>query len=244
MNKTAVIQARLGSTRLPGKVLKDLAGRPMIERQLARLRRCQLIDEIVLATSLSSSDDDLDRWARSQGLRCIRGSEADVLSRYVLAARASNADIVVRVTADCPLIDPVLTDRVIGGLLEKPGAWDYASNVVERTLPRGLDVEAFFRIALERIHRMAQSGPAREHVTRYLLVEHPEKFRIRSIKERDDHSDLRWCVDTIDDFRMVERLYRDLDLANTIRPYREILSYVRTHPDIPAINSHVEQKAT
>jgi spore coat polysaccharide biosynthesis protein SpsF len=149
---------------------------------------------------------------------------------------------VVRVTADCPLIDPAESDRVVRELRERAGEADYASNVRRRTYPRGLDTEAFYRDVLDRMDRRGRSTPSREHVTWYLHREQPSLFSIHSVEDAQDNSDLRWTVDTPADLAMVRRLYADLDLGSSVRPYREILAHVRAHPAIAAMNAEIAQK--
>ena len=173
MKRVIVLQARMTSTRLPGKVLMDVAGRPMLAQQLRRLARCKQADEILVATTTNATDDPVVAVARAEGARWFRGSETDVLARYVEASREAKADLVVRVTADCPLIDPEESDRVIEALMAHQERCDYASNVVRRTYPQGLDTEAMYADALERLDRLAQSSPAREHVTYFILNDHP-----------------------------------------------------------------------
>ena len=169
------------STRLPGKVLADVAGRPMLERQLERLARCATPTRSSLAITTNADDDPLAELAQRLGYGVHRGSEHDVLSRYAGAAAAFRADVVVRVTSDCPLIDPEQTDAVIEALTSEV---DYAANVLERRLPRGLDTEALWRDVLDRCDRMATSTPAREHVTWHIHTEHPERFVLRSVRGR------------------------------------------------------------
>lgn len=242
MRRVVIVQARIASTRLPGKVLMDLAGRPMLAQQLRRLRRCRRADEVVVAATVSPADDAIQALAESEGLRCHRGSSDDVLSRYVGAAREAAADIVVRVTSDCPLIDPGETDRVIAALEEGGASLDYASNVVRRTFPRGLDTEALTSEALARMDRLASSPAAREHVTLFLRNERPDLFRVRSVTDAQDNSDLRWTVDTAADLEMVRRLYAALDLGANPAPYAAVLAYVRKHPELAALNAGVPQK--
>jgi spore coat polysaccharide biosynthesis protein SpsF len=239
MRRVLIVQARMTSTRLPGKVLEDLAGRPMLARQLGRLRACRNVDELVVATTTNATDDPLVALADAEGARWFRGSEHDVLSRYAGAAREAAADVVVRVTSDCPLIDPDEVDVVIAAL--EPGI-DYAANIIERRLPQGLDTEALWRDVLERMDRIASSVPAREHVTWFCRDERPELFVNRSVVRPYDASDLRWTVDTPDDLALVRRLYTELGLAERPRPLGEILAHVRAHPDLQAINAHVQQK--
>lgn len=242
MSTVVVVQARMTSTRLPGKVLMDLAGRPLLERQLQRLARCGLVDEIVLAVTTNPADEPLVDLARRLGLRWYRGSEHDVLSRYLGAAREAQAELVVRVTSDCPLIDPVETDAVIAALQERRVTCDYASNALEPSLPRGLDCEALWRDVLERAARMATSPAAREHVTWFCYRERPELFGLHSVRRPFDAHDLRWTVDTPDDLTAVRRLYDELALADRYVGVAELIAYVRTHPELAAINAHVVQK--
>jgi spore coat polysaccharide biosynthesis protein SpsF len=232
----------MSSTRLPGKVLMDLAGRPLLEPQLERLERCARADDIVLAMTENPGDEPLVALAERRGLRWYRGSEHDVLSRYAGAAREADADLVVRVTSDCPLIDPDETDAVIAALEVRRTTADYASNRLEPHLPRGLDVEALWRDALERADRLATSRPAREHVTWFCYEERPDLFELHSGRRPVDAHDLRWTVDTADDLAMVRRLYDDLGLAERPVALADVIAYVRAHPEIAAINSHIEQK--
>lgn len=236
MKRVIIVQARMTSTRLPGKVLMDLAGRPLLVQQLRRLRCCHSVDEIVIATTTNGTDDPLVTLADTEGVRWFRGSKHDVLSRYVSAARESHADIVVRVTADCPLIDPQVIDWVIQELESHSASCDYAANVVQRTFPRGLDTEALFRDVLERLDRLARSEPAREHVTSYLRWEHPELFLIRSVTDVADNSDLHWTVDTFEDLTLVRDIYEALHLDQRVLSYRDILAYVRKHPHLITLN--------
>jgi spore coat polysaccharide biosynthesis protein SpsF len=166
------------------------------------------------------------------------------LERYVGAARESKADVIVRVTADCPLIDPMITDQVIETLEIRPAEIDYAANIVEghRTYPRGLDTEVFFRDTLERVYRLARTEPSVEHVTYFIRSERPDLFLIQPVTDLEDNSDLRWCVDESEDMDMVRRLYQELQLEQHSHSYQEILSYVRAHPDISAMNTRVRQK--
>lgn len=230
------------STRLPGKVMMDLSGRPMLERQLERLRRCALVDEIVLAVTTNPEDDPLVELARRLDARWYRGSEHDVLSRYLGAAREAEADLVVRVTSDCPVIDPRETDVVVGELEERRTTADYASNTLEPHLPRGLDTEALWADVLERVARMATSAPAREHVTWFCYSERPDLFSVHSVRRPFDAHDLRWTVDTAEDLAVVRRLYSDLGLAERDVALKEIIAHVRAHPELKAINADIVQK--
>ncbi len=212
----------------------------MLSQQLARLRGCRSVDSIVVATTTNAADDAVVALARLEGLSWFRGSEDDVLSRMLGAAVQEQAEIVVRVTADCPLIDPTLIDAVIHVLTEHRAACDYVSNVQERTYPRGLDVEAFFMDTLQRFDRLAVTPRSREHVTTVLREEYPELFLTRSVKDREDNSDLRWTVDTETDLKLVRYLYDELGLANNRLGYEAILAYIRQHPELERLNAGIE----
>jgi spore coat polysaccharide biosynthesis protein SpsF len=238
MKRVFIIQARMTSTRLPGKILMDLDGAPMLKRQLDRLKRCRTADKIVVACTTNATDEPIAALCAREGVPVFRGSESDVLSRYIGAAREAEADIVVRVTSDCPLISPEICDKVVDAV----GGADYASNTLKRTYPRGLDCEAFTRAALEKAAAEATSAPAHEHVTWYIHTEARTRFHMRSIEDSNDHSALRWTVDQSEDLAMVRRLWSELKLSDNIRTYREILAYALSHPEISALNAAVEQK--
>lgn len=242
MKTVAIVQARMTSTRLPGKVLADLVGAPMLERELARVRNAKTIDEVVVATTTNTTDEPVASLCARLDVGCFRGSEDDVLGRYLGAAAEANADVIVRITADCPLIDPDIIDGVVRALCDE--GTDYASNVLTRTYPRGLDVEALTRTALERCGALASSRPAREHVTWVIHSEAPEKFTRASVVAKANAADLRWTVDTPEDLAMVRRVYEGLGLAERSIAYPEILAWVRAHPEVVAINASVEQKRT
>ncbi len=240
MKKVAIVQARMTSSRLPGKVLVDLDGAPMLAQELRRLRRATLIDEIVVATTANATDDPVETLAAAEGARVFRGDEHDVLDRFVGAARMVKADLVVRVTGDCPLIDPAVVDRVVARAIDRDNPCDYASNTITRTYPRGLDTEALHRDVLERIARMATSTPAREHVTYFLHREHPELFVSCQITRDSDASDLRWTVDTDEDLALIRRMWSELGAGDISTD--ELIDKVRARPELIALNSHVEQK--
>ncbi|HEX4148346.1 MAG TPA: glycosyltransferase family protein, partial [Pirellulales bacterium] len=227
MKRVIVVQARVRSTRLPGKVLLDLAGRPMLERQLERLKQCRAADDIIVATTRHGDDRPIVSLAGRVGVRWFRGSADDVLRRYVDAASQTQAEVVVRITSDCPLIDPVVTDRVIRELCAQPVHCDYASNVVRRTFPRGLDTEAMFADTLWRIDRLASSPHEREHVTIVPRSPRASLFLTRDVLDERDNSDLRWTVDTPEDLAMIREVYQELELADRMLPYGEVLAYVR-----------------
>lgn len=200
----AILQARMTSTRLPGKVMKPILGMPMIGRHIERLNRCESLDRIVVATSRDPSDDGLAAYCESLGVRIFRGPLDDVLSRFAGAAIANGAGHVVRLTADCPLADPGVIDACVWRHVET-GA-DYTSNTIERSYPDGLDVEVMTVAALKTMQAEAKDPYEREHVTPF-LYRHPERFRIAQLVQSAQRSDRRWTVDTPEDFEFVSRVF-------------------------------------
>lgn len=237
MTVVAIIQARMGSTRLPGKVLLDLAGEPMLARVVSRVRRSRLVDEVLVATTTEKPDDALAALCAERGWLCFRGSESDVLDRYYQAARSRGAEVVVRITSDCPLIDPAIIDSAIEGL--KLQQADYCANVIRRTYPRGLDVEAFLFATLETAWREAHRPEWREHVTPFIL-QNPGRFALTNLSSDENHSDLRWTVDTPEDFDLVRRIYEHF--ARDDFSWKEALALLIQHPQWNEINRHIEQK--
>ncbi len=211
MKVVGIIQARMSSTRLPGKILKDLCGRSVLAHDVIRLRAARLVDEVVVATTDQAVDDAVAAEAERCGALVFRGSEQDVLSRYCLAARAAEADVVVRMTSDCPLFDPVLLDAMLEEFLSAlRGAqpFDYYSNTLNtRTYPTGLDAEIFTRQALERAHTEATEPYQREHVTPY-FYQNPQLFHLGGMSAAVDHSGHRWTLDTPDDWRLINAIYQ------------------------------------
>ena len=238
MTTVAIIQARLDSSRLPGKVLADLGGAPMLDRVIARAAACPAIGRIVVATTDRPLDDAIADRARDLDCEVYRGSANDVLGRYVGAARASGAHVVVRLTADCPLLDPQVIGAVIAALR---GDVDYASNTHARTFPRGLDVEAFHADVLVRLDRAAHSDAAREHVTAFVM-ERPDLFSVCQVVSPRDDSDLRLTVDTPEDLALVRAIHAGLRLDHRIVPYRDVVSWLRARPAVREVNAHVVQR--
>ena len=242
MKRVAIVQARMTSVRLPGKVLMDIEGRPMLDRVVDRVRRCEELDEIVVATTINQEDDPIVERCKGLDVRWHRGSELDVLGRYVEAAEITKADLVVRFTADCPLIDPGVADSVMRAASASASLCDYASNTVERTFPRGLDTEALFADVLMRTARLASSVPAREHVTWFIHQERPDLFIRRDVVDGVDNSDLRWTVDTADDLALVREMYARLNLDEQDVSLAKLVDVVRTDPRLLGLNAHVRQK--
>ena len=243
MKIVIIVQARMGSTRLPGKVMRTLAGRPMLDHVLDRLERVAGADEVVVATTEQEHDQaivDLVGARPSIGLFC--GSEHDVLARYHAAAQQYGADVVVRITADCPLIAPSVVDRCIEVFRSRAGSIDYVTTGMRRTYPRGLDTEVLNFQALDAAHREATEDWDREHVTAF-VYKRPERFRLLSVEDDADHSHLRWTVDTPEDFEFVSRIYDALYSSNPRFDYHDVLALLARHPSWSDINRHVRQKS-
>lgn len=236
----AIIQARIGSTRLPGKALLDIAGRPMLLHVIERMQRSEEIDKIVVATTHNERDDEIEDFCKKHEVSFYRGSENDVLDRYYQCAKEYAADIVVRVTSDCPLIDPRVVDMVINEY--KKGESDYSSNIVERTYPRGMDVEVFSFKALAKAHREAHEDYQREHVTPF-IHENPEKFILTNVLGDEDFSRYRITVDTPEDMEMVSRLYiKVFDDIGSSYGYMDLVNALAADSELLSINSGIEQK--
>ena len=235
----AIIQARMGSARLPGKVLMDLAGETVLSRVTGRVCRARLIDEILVATTDHVADDAIVDECRLRSVAFFRGSEDDVLDRYFKAAKSSNADVVVRITSDCPLIDPEITDITIRAFLEQGP--DYASNALVRTYPRGLDTEVITMGALERSWGLAAEPHQRAHVTPY-IYEHAQEFKILSVTGDTDHSDHRWTLDTREDLEFIRAIYRRMRGKENFG-WQEILTLLEHEPELMELNRSVVQKA-
>ncbi len=236
--RVMIVQARMGSSRLPGKVLRPIAGKPMLAWQLDQLRTARRCDRMVVATTRNPADDALEGLCRERGISCYRGSENDVLGRFAEAARAFDARTVVRICGDCPLMDPVVVDAVIACYGQGPAA-DYVSNTCEKTFPLGCGAEVFSREALDTADAEARGLVEREHVTPFFYL-HPERFRIRQYKQERDESQWRWTVDTPEDFEFVSRI---LSVIGPRHPFRkeDVLAVLDQHPEWREINAHVQQ---
>jgi spore coat polysaccharide biosynthesis protein SpsF (cytidylyltransferase family) len=233
----AVVQARLGSTRLPGKALAPVAGRPMLAHVLARAAAVPGVDRVVLATTVSPEDDALVEVARGAGAAWVRGSAEDVLDRFRSAIEAHPADAVVRVTGDCPLLDPAVSGLVLAEYLRRPDALDYASNVHPPTYPDGLDTEVVSRAALEAAWREARLGSDREHVTPFIWRQ-PGRFRLASVAGAPDLSGLRWTVDDARDLALVRAVHDALAPdGRRLFGLGEVLDLLRARPDLTSINA-------
>jgi spore coat polysaccharide biosynthesis protein SpsF len=239
MSTLAIIQARMGSRRLPGKVLLDLGGATVLARVVRRLARSEQISQIVVATTGAPADEAIVSECQRLQVSYFRGSEDDVLDRYYQAARSHPAGAVVRVTSDCPLIDPKLVDETIRVFRDNRA--DYASNVFPRTYPRGLDTEVFTSAALERAWREAREPSEREHVTPF-FYEHPEIFRLSSVSGDVDHSHYRWTLDTPEDLELLRAIYSRFDNHGDFS-WQDVIALMEREPDLAELNSQVLQKS-
>ena len=237
----AIVQARMGSTRLPGKVLLDLAGKPMLVRDVERILRADNVDDVVVATTTKTEDDKIISLCRDYGWSCFRGSENDVLDRYYQAAREFHAKTIVRITSDCPLIEPTVVDQLIEKFFELEPNIDYVSNIFPlRTYPRGLDSEVMSFSTLERCWKEEKNPAYREHVTPY-IHHHPDRFGISELNNEQDLSSLRWTVDTPEDFEFVSQIYHYLGEREF--SWTHILALLQKHPELLEINKEIIQKA-
>lgn len=231
----------MGASRLPGKPLKEVMGRPLLSYQLERLRASKLANKIIVATTIDPSDHAIEQLCQKEGIACFRGNALDVLDRYYQAAKFYGADVIVRITGDCPLIDPQIVDQVIKYYLDSLPQYDYVSNSLERTYPRGLDTEVFSFELLEQAAKQAKNQEEREHVTPY-FYQHPERFSLGSVKQGIDLSFHRWTVDTPEDLRLISQILMELYPQKSAFDTQDILKAFENHPDWIKINAHIVQK--
>lgn len=239
MRIVGIIQARVGSTRLPGKVLADIGGQTMLERVVQRVRRSTLINRTIVATTHGPADASVLKQCRALAVDAFCGSEEDVLDRYYKAAQAHNAEAVVRITSDCPLIDPGVIDEVLRLFLAERA--DYAWNDTPVSYPRGLDVEVMTIEALTQARKEAVEPRERAHVTPF-IYRNPELFRIVKLTTGADYSNHRWTVDTAKDLDLVRAVYDRLGSSGDFG-WREVLRLLSDEPELMLLNSGVRQKA-
>lgn len=237
MKAVAIIQARMGSTRLPGKVMMPLAGVPVIKQVYSRVSMIEGLSGVLVATSTLDKDDRLAEYCANQEIPVFRGSEDDVLDRYVQAARQVDADVVMRITADCPFIDPRVSTRVLELVLDNPDC-DYADNITPVSYPDGLDTEVVRRATLERLGEQCDEPEDREHVLTY-IHKHPEAFATMAINAPVDHSTHRWTLDRPEDFEMLSQVADKLNESGLFGYHEEILKILDDHPAIRKINAHL-----
>jgi spore coat polysaccharide biosynthesis protein SpsF len=241
MNIVTVIQARRGSTRLPDKVMLPLAGAPLLVRMAERVRAARLAGTVVVATTTDAHDDAVEVLCEAAGLTCFRGHPTDLLDRHYQAGRAYGADVVLKIPSDCPLIDPAVIDRTIARFLERPGTFDFVSNLHPPTYPDGNDVEIMPMAVLETAWREAEKPHEREHTTPFIW-DRPERFRLGNVAWESglDYSmSHRFTIDYREDYEFIRAVFEELYAENPLFGLADILRLLEEKPEIYAINAHL-----
>jgi len=233
---SAIVQARMSSTRLPRKTLAIIAGKPMLAHVIERLKGARLLQGVVVATTTNQADDAIVELAEKLRVYVFRGSEDDVLDRYYQAFRKYPADVIVRVSSDCALADPHVVDKVVSHYLRDD--YDYVSNTLKRTYPDGLDVEVFSFKALEKAWQETKWASEREHVTSYIF-KNPDKFKLANVENEVNLSHFRWTVDQKEDLKFVRQVYKHLYKEGQVFYMEDILELLREHPDLKKINQGI-----
>ena len=239
MKVNAIIQARCGSTRFPKKIFVNIDGKPLLWHVVSRLKYTEMIDDIIVATTIDSKDDEVEAWCKKEDIYVFRGSENDVLNRYYKASRQFPSDIVVRITADDPFKEPEIIDKVIKKIIEEN--YDLTTNNYPPSFPEGLDCEAFRFGLLEEMEKLVTDVFEREHVTQY-IYHNPDKYRIGNVSSDVNLSSYRWTIDSKEDYEMVKAIYESRkDGACGILRLDEILEILSKNPEIKNINSKVKR---
>ena len=238
-----IVQARMNSTRLPGKILKKIMGKPLLEYQIQRLKRVRNADDVVIATTVNKADDLIVDLCKNLGCKFFRGSENDVLLRYVESAKKFNADLIVRINSDCPLIDPLVVERIIDYFLSDLNNYDYVSNILEVGYPIGFHTEVFSIGAIMKANNNSTNNLEREHVTPY-IYRNPNLFNLASITLDHDLSEYRLTVDYPEDFLLIKNV---IEVLYPIKPnfdMDDIILFLEEHPDIKNINKGIQKLQT
>lgn len=239
----AVIQARMSSSRLPGKVILPLCDKPLLLHVVERTARAKFLDQVVVATSTDVSDDIVEDLCGDSNVSCFRGNLENVLDRFIQAGKTFSATHIVRISADSPLMDAEAIDRVIEAFTD---GVDYVSNVLERTLPRGLCNEMVSLAILEEISRLNLLPHHKEHVTPF-IYEHPERYKLVNVESKDErlrHPEWRWCVDELADYKLVRQIFETLYPKQANFNSYDVAALLEKHPEIININSGIAQKPT
>jgi len=234
MNIVAVIQARMSSSRLPGKVMLDLAGKSVIEHVCIRLKKCKTISNIVIATSTDPSDDIIERWCTDHNVNYYRGSLNDVLDRYYQTAKVYHADAIVRITSDCPLIDPFIVDEVVENFIK--GNYDFYG--LSGNFPDGLDCTVFGFEAIRKAWKEASLPSEREHVGPY-IENHPETFKNGGLIKFNNLSHYRWTLDEPKDYDFLKTIFSNLYINEKVFLSNEIIDFIEKNPSVMTINSNI-----
>lgn len=237
-NVLCIVQARLNSTRLPGKVLLPLKNRPVIEHVFNQLSFATKLNNIILATSTEESDNKLEVWAINNSKEIFRGNLNDVLERYYFAAKKYNGDIIVRITGDCPLIDPKIVDTVVNEFVE--GGFDYFSNTINPTFPDGLDTEVFSYDALETTYFNAKLKSEREHVTPY-IKNNPGTFKLGGFENKVNYEKYRWTIDNQEDYEFLKIIFEKLYIEDQYISWKDVIRFIDDKPEIININKHIKR---
>ncbi|HAH05417.1 MAG TPA: spore coat biosynthesis protein F [Elusimicrobia bacterium] len=242
-NIDVIVEARMTSTRLPGKVLLPGAGKPMLAHMIERLKRIPEVTRVIVATTENKSDDAIAVLAREMGAGCFRGSEEDVLGRVVLAAQRFKTDLIVEITGDDPLADPGISSSVIRTFLEHAGEVDYVANDLEETFPIGFNTRAFPRELLERVERKTSHPVDREHVVNY-FCKHPAEFRLRNVAAEGPlrRTDIRLTLDTREDYEVIRSTFSALYPQDPAFTAADIIAYLDAHPAVRDMNKAVQQR--
>jgi spore coat polysaccharide biosynthesis protein SpsF len=242
MRIVSTIEARMSSTRLPEKTMKEMVGKPMLELIIERLKRARQVDEIVVATTTEPEDEVITELAERVGVKWFQGSSEDVLDRVLQAAKAAKADIIVEMTGDNPLLDPELVDEAINIYLKDK--YDYVSNAIKDTYPDGLNVQVFSVKVLDEVARITNDPADRENVSLY-IYEHPEKYRLYNMEAPPEfyHPEYRWTIDTEEDFQFAKAVYENLYYKNHNFSIADIMKLIREKPELAEINAHIKQKS-
>lgn len=237
----ATIEARMGSTRLPGKVLLDAEGRPMLERMVERTRRVSSLDGIVIATTTAAADDPIAALAERLGIGLFRGSEDDVMGRVLGAAESHKADVVVELTGDCPVIDPAIIEKVIA--VYQASRVDYCSNILTRSYPIGMDTQVFATAVLRDAYSRTTNSLDREHVSLF-IYRHPEIYSLHNVEAEPGHChpDLRLTLDTAEDLELLRAVFAGLLPDNPAFSLTDVLRFLERRPDLARLNAHVQHR--
>jgi spore coat polysaccharide biosynthesis protein SpsF len=241
MKVVSTIEARMRSSRLPGKVLRPIVGKPMLELLIERLRRARRINQIVVATTDNPADDAIEQLARRLDIVCFRGSEEDVLDRVLRAAQSVAADVIVEITGDCPLVDPEVVDWLVTVYLAND--YDYVANVLKRTYPDGLDAQVFATSVLAEVARLTQDPADREHVSLY-IYERPEHYKLYNVESGlpEQYRDVRLTLDTPEDLELIAAIYSELYPKNPAFTLNDVLRLLDRRPELRAVNAKVHDK--
>lgn len=245
MSVAAIIQARMGSTRLPGKVMLPLNGAQVLSHVIARLKHCKTVDNIIVATTKNAIDDEIANFVDEEGVDIFRGSELNVLARYYHAAKECEADVIVRICSDCPLLDSTIIDEMVMQFKKRTQSGkdiDYISNAVKRSFPRGLDAEVFSFYALEKAYQKATKDFEKVHVTPF-IYQNIDLFSLYHFVQKQDESGFRWTLDTQKDYTFLQIVFTKMGITKECFPSTEkIIAFLRDNPELLEINKEIEQK--